>query len=227
MIKARISKKSLHLVYKGKLDSLHSSMLTYWLTLIICFNDLCFLITKCKLKINTGKGQHNCHQDRCWDNLHEIDPHQSKMCRRNKLMASWQFFFQLAPCVLLPSFPTHKQNTAIHQHGRNCSQPCKASTRVLSQMIRACLHSLRTPHGRAPTPCPRDAHVPSHGSSTGISHPSTSALSLAFTLPGQWGGIQIPAPWGIWPSTNRRGEQWCGSFIRANKLQKINCNLIY
>lgn len=123
-------------------------MLTYWLTLIICFNDLCFLITKCKVKINTGKGQHNCHQNRCWDNLHEIDPHQSKMCRRNKLMASWQFFFQLAPCVLLPSFPTHKQNTAIHQHGRNCSQPCKASTRVLSQMIRTCLHSLRMPHVR-------------------------------------------------------------------------------
>lgn len=138
-------------------------MLTYWLTLIICFNDLCFLITKCKLKINTGKGQHNCHQDRCWDNLHEIDPHQSKMCRRNKLMVSWQFFFQLAPCVLLPSFPTYKQNTAIHQHGRNCSQPCKASPRVLCQMIRTCLHSLRMPHVRGTDTLPTGHTVPSHG----------------------------------------------------------------
>lgn len=154
MIKARIWKKSLHLVYKGRLDALHSCMLTYWLTLIICFNDLCFLITKCKLKINTGKGQYKCHQDRCWDNFHEVAPHQSYRCAEETRWWLHDSFFQLTPCVLLPSFPTYKQNTAIHQHGRNCSQSYKASTHVLSQTIRNCLHSLCKPHVRGTNTLP-------------------------------------------------------------------------
>ena len=110
-------------------------------------------------------------------------------------------FLWLMACFLLPSFPTYKQNTAIRQHGRNCIQSYDASTRVLSQIIRNCLHSLCTPHVRGTgtlttghiraQPCNQGGKwLPAWGSA----HTSTSALRPAFTLPCQWGGFKCPAP---------------------------------
>lgn len=143
-------------------------------------------------------------------------------------------FFQLVPCFLLPPFPTYKQNTAIHQHGRNCSQSYKASICVLSQTIRNCLHSLCMPHVRGTSTLPTGhtraqpriqggKRLPVQGSHT---HP---LLPWDWHLPchinEEWSKSLLP--WGIWPSTNRRGEQWGSSFIRVSKLQKIKYNPIY
>lgn len=70
------------------------------------------------------------------------------------------YFLWLMAYFLLPSFPTYEQNTAIHQRGRNRIQSYNASTHVLSQMIRNCLHSLCTPHVRGTgTLTPAHIHV--------------------------------------------------------------------
>lgn len=109
-------------------------------------------------------------------------------------------FLWLMACFLLPSFPTYKLDTAIHQHGRNHIQSYDATTCVLSQMIRNCLHSLCMPHVRG-TSTLTTGHIHAqpcnHGGkwlpAQGSAHTSTSALRPAFTLPCKWGGFKCPA----------------------------------